>query len=50
MDRPTKKESAATSFFLPTYSYSEIDTGAAVFQFTRFNGQPEVIRCGDFSS
>lgn len=32
------------------YSYSEIDTGAAVFQFTRFNGQPEVIRRGDFSS
>ena len=32
------------------YSYSEIDTSAAVFQFTRFNGQPEVIRRGDFSS
>ncbi|MDM7937061.1 MAG: vanadium-dependent haloperoxidase [Cyanobium sp. CZS 48M] len=32
------------------YSYSEVDAGTPVFQFTRFNGQPEVIRRGDFNS
>lgn len=32
------------------YSYSEADAGTPVFQFTRFNGQPEVIRRGDFNS
>lgn len=32
------------------YSYSEIDIGTPVFQFTRFNGQPEVIHRGDLSS